>query len=328
MPSYQRTNKAGCSGDGFRYTALFFAIAVVALTITAVSFLCLEPSKAFTCYSGEDEHNCQKLLTEPIPGIMIGTMVSALLSLVFLDVTLRIFRQREASTENQHLHQRFLPACSRTRIAGFMFYGLGLVLFIVGMSIDLHSERDSLDAFAKLDKKRSMLEHSPAAGRPLPRRAAYEAQHVPAGHASPPIIPDMPSRGRKLSGPHVRSQESSVEAGQWFTPLVLHDGAWYPICRFGFERNSFGATQVCQALGFAFGVPLPSTQEIDPGTEKAMPVGECSDGQDIDKCEFQGINRWGKMNDTHAFPRELGPGNVARLLVLQVWETHVVINRL
>ena len=310
MPSYQRTNKAGCSGDGFRFTAVFFAFAVVALTIVAVSVR-LEPSQLRRCYSGEG-NDCHEHTTDVIIGIMIATMVSALLSLVFLYVTLRIFRQREASTENQHLHQRFLPACSRTRIAGFMFYGLGLVLFFVGMSIAPRSGTDSLDA--KLGRRRSMLEHSPVAGRPLPRRAAYEAQHVPVGNAAPPTIPDVPSRGRKLSGPQVRSRESSVEAGQWFTPLVLHDGAWYPICRFGFERNSFGATQVCQALGFAFGVPLPSTQENDPGTEKAMPVGECSDGQDIDKCEFQGINRWGKMNDTLCdFPRELGPGNVAKI---------------
>ena len=82
-----------------------------------------------------------------------------------------------------------------------MFYGLGLVLFIVGMSIDPRPKGDSLDALTKHEEKRSMLEHSPAAGRPLPR-SAYEAQHAP------PIIPDVPSRGRKLSGPQVRSQES------------------------------------------------------------------------------------------------------------------------
>ena len=56
MPSYQKTNKAGCSGDEFRYTALFFAFAVVVLTIIAVS-LRVEPYKIDDCTSREDKGN-------------------------------------------------------------------------------------------------------------------------------------------------------------------------------------------------------------------------------------------------------------------------------
>ena len=94
MSSYPKTNKNGCSGDEFRYMALFFAFAVVVLTIIAVSFR-VEPYKIDYCTSHEDQtlghSDCYKYLLEAIPPIMITTMVSALSSLVFLNVTLHIF---------------------------------------------------------------------------------------------------------------------------------------------------------------------------------------------------------------------------------------------
>ena len=42
-------------------------------------------------------------------------------------------------------------------------------------------------------------------------------------------------------------------------------------------------------------------------------MGECRDGQDIDKCKFQGINRWGKVNDTLCQFGNEEHGNVARI---------------
>ena len=80
-----------------------------------------------------------------------------------------------------------------------------------------------------------------------------------------------------------------------FVPEVLFNGSWYPICPDGFTDNWYGATKICQNLGLAIGVP---SKEWEEGDDLLMPVGKCGDGQDLDKCEFNGIRRWGEINSS------------------------------
>ena len=87
----------------------------------------------------------------------------------------------------------------------------------------------------------------------------------------------------------------AVKPGVQFVPEVLFNGSWYNICPDGFTDNWYGATKICQNLGFAIGVPSNQWKE---GKDLLMPVGKCRDGQDLDKCEFNGIRRWGEINSS------------------------------
>ena len=91
----------------------------------------------------------------------------------------------------------------------------------------------------------------------------------------------------------VRAQGgATVTANTEFIPEVEFEGEWYPICGKGFWDNNFGATTVCNRLGFSSGTLQKTHSRF---TKVAMPVGKCEHGDSLDKCVFIDQHRWGKL---------------------------------
>ncbi len=299
--TYPKTNKNGFSGEESSGVAYFFALAVFGLMVGGLSIgPDMERCKHLR---GEDTFKCYEYLISAVPGFLIAINVCGLLSLVFLELSLHTFRQREAIRNHEDVRiGRPLPYCSRTRKIGLMLFLLGV---LISFSIPLPPVSNEGMLMRKLSRGRSVVADGPLS------RNLRQGQR---GDARSLNVPLTSPRGRKLSGPQVRARESNIVPGVKFTPLVQFDGTWYPICRYGFVQNSSGATKVCQKLGYNIGVPTWDDEDSDP---MAMPIGECGNGQDLDKCEFQGVNQWGKVNDSLCyFPNEEG-SNIARVTCAQ-----------
>ena len=139
----------------------------------------------------------------------------------------------------------------------------------------------------------------------LANNKGYKMSQAHIKDVSRSTSPLVATSGRKLTagngignanGTQVRGRGFyAVKPGVQFVPEVLFNGSWYPICPDGFTNNWYGATKICQNLGFAIGVP---SKEWKEGKDVPMPVGKCGDGQDLDKCEFNGIRRWGELNSS------------------------------
>jgi hypothetical protein len=90
--------------------------------------------------------------------------------------------------------------------------------------------------------------------------------------------------------------DSAVVTGVSFVPEVYYteDGKYYPICGHYFWDSNWGATLVCNVLGFQFGTC--EATEVSYNID-AMPVGRCTPDIDfkLDACTGGG-NDFGNFN--------------------------------
>ena len=70
------------------------------------------------------------------------------------------------------------------------------------------------------------------------------------------------------------------------------DASFHPICGHFFWNNNHGATAVCVALGFGYGVSVRTNAAYN---RDAMPVGECHAGEALDICSAGG-NAFGDLS--------------------------------
>jgi hypothetical protein len=113
---------------------------------------------------------------------------------------------------------------------------------------------------------------------------------------APILIPSAP-----VTGSVRRAGKATVVSGQAFSPEIMYNGSWYPICGHWFWDDNNGATTVCQGLGFSSGLVSSGYGERAHTSQPkaAMPVGRCNAGEALTSCS-NGGNYWGDFNSTLA----------------------------
>jgi len=89
-----------------------------------------------------------------------------------------------------------------------------------------------------------------------------------------------------LNEDQVMDHNGEILEDEEFTPWILYDSEWYPICGHWMWDNNAAATLFCKKLGFDAGVV---NKRMNKFSKDAMPVGACGKGEtDLTACTAGG----------------------------------------